>query len=624
MKAHLFFIALISSSSAFGFEVPYELREKYSDLYNKELKTHPDGSKEFGDARLFMRQGIRVLSLKGDRFEMAFQHGKLLKNEIPQGALPKIAAMIQNAAKNSFPDIPAIVDPIIEGIYRNYSRSILKHSSQNMGISQDEYLLEAYGLAEGSGYKLDKVVYAFLSPEILQLILGQQMRGSKNLPSPQMATNCTDFAIPPHQTATDDYIIGRNTDYSLSGYFDKYPTVVYYHPTDGAQNYMSITSAGLHTAGVVGYNQSGIYLGVHTIPTWDTSMQGHPVFDVGQFVLRNAKNLDEALEIFKSMPPAAGWAYTLVSSKEYRSASIELSNNAIAIRETSGDAHIQTNHFIDSSMISRNLDINATINEDTRARYTRTENLITASSELFNHKMAARILGDKIDPQTNKVRGIGNVVATNMTVTSAVLDIGRKSLYLGNGLAPTSLTQFVELPLIERFDVNSFPNESFETFGNGDYHQNHPSISKAEQLYIKAKNAFELDLDAKTSLRILGEVVTSDPDNAAYHFMRGLMAIKTGETTTAYQALNTCSSLQEKHYRLACNYFIARLDGNSGNYQDAIERLKSIIQTAQPSVEAPLIRAVNRTLKQLYRTRRSKLNPDTLSIFMPEADVVAY
>jgi tetratricopeptide (TPR) repeat protein len=617
-------LGLISSQLAMASNLPNDLKTQYQSLLEQPLVTNADGSKELGKARLYIRDGIRVLYLTGDRFEMAFQHGRLTADIFQSGAMPQIAKMIEKAAKNSFPDIPSLVDPIINGIYRTYSNSIVKHSAHKMSLLPKEYLVEAYGLAAGSGQPLKTIIHAFLAPEMLQVILGQQMRGVKNLPTPQAVAECTDFAVPATRTENGGFIIGRNTDYSLNGYFDRYPTVLYYNPTDGSQPHMAVTSAGVHTAGVVGYNKSGLFLAVHTIPTWDTSTKGFPVFDVSQHALRHAKTFDEAVTIFQSMPPAAGWAYTLVSSNENRTATIEVSNSRLSVRETTGSIHVQTNHYLSKSMLSRNLDINATINEDTRARFERVFKLLEDTPKGFTVQNAVSILGDKTDPYSDSIKGLGNVVATNFTVTSAVFDTGKKSLYLASGLAPTSLTPFIELPLIENFDPETFTKTPYEYLLDDHYHHSYPNESRAEQLYIQAKHAYEIELNHEKARDILEQITTLDINNPTYLYMLALMQIKTGHFEQAQQTLNDCVNQASGHYRLTCQYFSAKIHGVGGKRDVALNIFNAILLEADPSLEAPLIAATQKNIKTLRRLLPLRLNPDTLAIFMPEADVLAY
>ena len=55
-------------------------------------------------------------------------------------------------------------------------------------------------------------------------------------------------------------LVGRNLDYPLNGYFDRYPTVIYFQPPAPALAYMSFVSAGIHNAGITAYNEAGIFL----------------------------------------------------------------------------------------------------------------------------------------------------------------------------------------------------------------------------------------------------------------------------------------------------------------------------------------------------------------------------
>lgn len=624
MRLMITLLALSVGHNVSAENLPAELAAKYRSLMTLPVITHPDGSKSLGHAKLFTREGIRVLYLTGDRFEMAYQHGKLISDIFQDGAMPKIGSMIENTARNSFPKVPSVVNPIIKGIYKHYSEAIIKHAAKHVGMTVDQYIVEAYGLAAGSGYPIDKIVHAFLAPEILQVILGQQMRGQKNLPPPSAVNECTDFAVPPTATSSGGFIIGRNTDYSLNGYFDRFPTVIYYFPTDGAQPHMTVTSSGVHTAGVVGYNNAGLFIGVHTIPTWDTSENGHPVFDVGQYVLRNAKSFDEAIDIFKNHLPGAGWAYTLVSTFENRSATVELSNSEISVRETSGSHHIQSNHFLTSKMKSRNVDINASINEDTRARYERVKQLLESSERALDVRRAVDILADKTDPFTGNIRGLGNVVATHFTVTSTVFDTGLQALYFANGLAPTSLTRFIELPLIQNFDPETFSSQTYRTLINDSYHRDNPHQSLAERLYIEAKQAYEVELNAPKAREILRQVVSIDPNNHAYIYVLGLLEIKTRQLPSAQKTLEQCKTISIGHHKLTCGFFLAKILASRGERKNASRLLTEILVTADPKLEAPLIKATKDSLKKIKRLGKISLNPDTLSLFMPEGDVLTY
>ena len=92
-------------SPALRYQTPAAVRERYRYLYQEQVKPTPDGGATFHFARLWRREGLNILHLRGDRFEMAYQHGRLLKREISDGALT-MASLIFRTAPVYVPIIP--------------------------------------------------------------------------------------------------------------------------------------------------------------------------------------------------------------------------------------------------------------------------------------------------------------------------------------------------------------------------------------------------------------------------------------------------------------------------------------------------------------------------------------
>lgn len=618
----LMYAIIGGAQPAVGYETPESYKYKYKDLSTQDLIHNDDGSISFGVSKLFRRGGLRILHLKGDSYEMAFQHGRLLREEIKNGALPQTAMIVRNSVLNSFPVAPGLTDAVINVIYRLYSGSMVSYASKALGVSEDQFLADAYGMADAAGLSVDQVVHALTGPETLQVILGERLTGGSKLPAPLMVNECTDFSA--MALNKSGIVIGRNTDYPLNGTFDRFPTVIYYHPTDGDQKFMSITSAGLHTAGVVGLNESGLYLGIHTIPTRDVSKQGIPAFYIGERILRKARNFDAAVKMFASLRPAAGWSYTLVSLNERRSGTIEFNNKKFALRESNESWHVQTNHYLSEHMKGSNLDLNATINADTRARFNRTRDLLAHHDFSMTAERAVEILSDKIDPFSGQVRGLGNVIAVHTTLTSAVVDSAVRKIYVASGLAPVSTTPFIEVPFVEDFDPNKFSGNDFHVIENSSYHREYAHISEAEQLYIAAKTAYETELNPAKAASILSRVITIDPENPGYKFVLALMYLKSGDFSSAETALKISELSDDQHYRLASQYYLARIAAHRGERLVAEDYLEKVLRHGEPSMEGPLLQAAKASLKKIKRRGALRLNHQTIAVFMPEADVVQY
>lgn len=621
------FILLILSTSLYAYRTPNKVKERYADLYAQPVVSLADGTKAFHRGKLFRRQNLYVLSLQGDDFEMGYQHGKLLQNEIAQGAMPQLAQMVEKAVRNSFPQIPILTDLIIKFLYRTETDSIMKYGIDALGGDTDLFLAEAYGLSEGAELALDSVIHAAFGPESLQVILGKQK--SRQNEDDEIERNifgqtCTDFAARGSYTTTGDLIIGRNTDYPLNGTFDRYPTVIYYQPTDGNQKYLALTSAGVHVAGVVGMNESGLYLGIHTIPTLEVSEDGFPAFILGQYVLKKAKNFDEAVEIFKQHRTAAGWAYTLVSTKENRMGIVELTNKRVAVTETQKDLLVQTNHFVSAEMHHANLDLNATINEDTHTRADRVKELAKEKRGVLEPQEAIKILSDKWDRVNGQMSSFGNTVATHMTLSSMVVDTHNESLYVATGLAPVSLSNYVQVPSITTFNPNTFSADSFEILENSTFDIAYPKLAQAEQWYIEAKIAFDSDLNPRGAFEILQKAIDLVPDHSAFHFVRAIMALKAGLKEEAIKSFKELETLEHYHYSLLGHYYLGRIFAHDGQKDSALEKFQQVLTKADKEIESSLIKATETNLNKLSRPGNIKLNPATLSIFMPEADMIKY
>jgi len=100
---------------------------------------------------------------------------------------------------------------------------LLDWSFANAGVSQDEFLMPAWGLGEATGIDPRQFVEAAVNPETLLVLLGQRSpRGPDetslfNRPLAPPVGNCSEFAAWGSATANGKMLIARNTDYGLNG-----------------------------------------------------------------------------------------------------------------------------------------------------------------------------------------------------------------------------------------------------------------------------------------------------------------------------------------------------------------------------------------------------------------------
>ena len=93
-----------------------------------ETEISEDGdAKLFGGGGLEQRDGLYVLRLSGSPYEMGYQHGKLLSDEIRRGAVPYFDRAIDNLAPFSAMSVPL---RWLLGRYFDWTilRPLVKHS----------------------------------------------------------------------------------------------------------------------------------------------------------------------------------------------------------------------------------------------------------------------------------------------------------------------------------------------------------------------------------------------------------------------------------------------------------------------------------------------------------------
>lgn len=621
------FLMFFTSIDVFALpnKIPPEYESRYQYLYSQEVDSLSNDVKRFDKAKLFKRGRLNILYLHGDGFEMAYQHGRLLKSEINQGALVTLSEILTNTIYNTMGE-RGFVAEVAQRYAEGRLEEMFNATSKLEGAQPQLYFSQAYGLAAGSGMPLDKIFRAAFSPETLQVLLAETADTYNGFWPKGMgagAGQCSTFvAIDKTSGDRDALMIGRNTDYPLNGVYDQFPTVIYFDPTDGGQKFMTVATAGMHNAGVVGLNESGIFLSTHTVPVSVASAQGTVSFFVGQRVVRMARNLDEAIAIFRGFRPAAGWTFLIASAKEKRAISIEYNYTGMAIREQTGPYHVQTNHYFDPKMNKVYLHINQAVDEDSQARYSRIDDLLKVNSGRVDVKEAMAILGDKVEPVLNIQQAMPNTIAAMVNMTSMVYQPSKSLVYVADGTAPVSRGRYVALPSPDQFDPNRFGQQPFVAIGSNE-HRLDAAMDRAEQYFIRAKMEYEYHNDSKAAyswaLRALAEV----PDSSSYLFVSAMLALKAGLTVDAERLLVRLEShATDAHRRRLALFYHGRILAGARNAAKALEYFSAVEQDSR--ADQKLRDAARVAAKRTQDVPAYRINRNRLRIMMQQADMMSY
>ncbi|MCE9546728.1 MAG: hypothetical protein K8T25_14710 [Planctomycetia bacterium] len=607
-----------------------EVRRNYGHLYHRPVIEDAAGNRYFHRARLYRRHGLNILFLRGDYTEMALQHGRLLADVIPLGAPPQSARTVENAVANMLGRHSMFQHLLAEGIHRLITNRILTHASVAVRDELGEIGMfeEAIALSDATGVGVEQLVRGLFNPEVMLILAnhsndGRQLSARQLAVAAQVACHCTTFGAWGGSTTDGGLIVGRNLDYPLNGYFDRFPTVTYCEPT-GGQRYMSFVSAGVHNCGTTAYNEAGIFMSSHTIPTTDVSVHGVPAFITANQAVRYAKTFDDVVDLFRRMPPPTGWGFFVSSTREGRVGTIEMSNRQVVVRPSVGDSHVQTNHFRSSPLCDRNLFLNTSVVQDIEGRSQRIQQRLDEARGRMDAEEAVSVLGDQVDPYVNETRGLGSTVGVHTTMMSVVLDAARDRVLVSTGPAPAPHHPFVELPLIGTFDRRDFRRWPLRVTLNESFRKQHGEKLAAMETFIKAKRAYEQENDVARAYDLLQHAAEQDPPNPAYRFQLGIFALKNHRHVDAVRAFGDileCPYVPDQLRRLA-HYYRGRTFALLQESKQALADLGVIIGDAEadPRMRSAAQRAALRT-RLLGGWPLSKRS---LMIMMQHSDMLRY
>lgn len=228
--------------------------------------------REHGPAYLEQIGTERVLHLEGSHYDMGFQHGALMKDEI-----------VQAAAR-----IMAIGNISWKG---NFAESLDEAWNRTSAHLPEKYKEELRGMADATGLPLADVQRFTIFPELF---------------------HCSGFALWGKATADGELLHGRVLDYMRSAGLDKWALVIIQKP-QGANAFVNVAYSGL-VGSVTGMNDQQIgvgEMGGGGAGKWD----GMPMTFLVRECLESGNTLDDVMRIMRDTPRTCEYYYVISDAK---------------------------------------------------------------------------------------------------------------------------------------------------------------------------------------------------------------------------------------------------------------------------------------------------------------------
>ena len=465
-------------------------------LRHIETRPTPDDCRADSRLEVWEAAGKRffVLAQKGRFVDLCFDHGRLLARELEDGVFPEILATIAHDVDAGRDVGTGLVDKVQGAFFNRLSQDVLRSTSDEFrrGVESlergylaglDNPLFDgtavehacvaidtgnvASGFEQIRRYRRNSTRYAYWRNYVTSALMfyrwgrayadaGQVhddvpltawLDGAPGAGGLQRAgMGCTGFWAAPGQTAGGLGLHARNFDGAFFSW-NRYPVLSLIDETPenaSWQRYAAVGTAGLvYSGGISGMNEAGIAASLHQMSTVNFTVgDGSGNFDVAPYVqqriLREARSLDEAVDIARERKHFASWTILVSHAPSGQALRIELnggqddSGRSVQRVEASPEAErmIQTNHFLSDALMERHkffedAHFTKTVGKwmETRARFATAEAEVSqavGAGELGTERALGILAGHADGALDGERRSFGRTVCKAYSLMSSI------------------------------------------------------------------------------------------------------------------------------------------------------------------------------------------------------------
>jgi predicted choloylglycine hydrolase len=318
--------------------------------------------------------GIYVLTLEGSHYDMGFQQGSLLKDEITLVYKEYLYKKVFEEWTKQF----AILGKGGPKAYSNPRGALLDHAKAMEPFIPEEFKEEMHGLADGAGLKYEDV-----------LILSSHVD--------YFAILCSTFVARGTRTADGSLIEGRNLDWAKGGLkeLDAYTTVVVRKPDKG-RAFASVIYPGI-VGDLTTINDAGVTveLNFSMAVEEENGDIGVPALILVRMLAQYAENVDQAEKIIRDSKRIAGYNVVVTDGKTNQARLIELTAKTVDTLDFNEDALYTTNHFITPALAGKNIEAgNFSSSSPSPERYARLGELLAEHNGAITPEIAQAMMHD--------------------------------------------------------------------------------------------------------------------------------------------------------------------------------------------------------------------------------------
>lgn len=554
-------------------------------------------------AQLRTIRGVHFIRVQGDAVERARMHAALLKERILSGAIPALAKKNEWIIRRS-PGLTQ-VRPFQEAVIWFYNHLLMPHLARRMPREIRE-LMRA--MAEESGLPLRTFQKSLFQADAFMLLCRVSVM-KYTLGGRFMAAGlpgCTSAVALKDWTKSGRLLACRNQDYPMVGPWESNTTVIFNEPTEkGHIPHVSISTAGVHTAGLTALNREGITLFTHAHFGRNVTLRGMPVIDIGNEIVRRSRTLSEAIDIARHCRPYANWSFIVSSARENAAAVIEMTPNKTRVRSPQDGFLAHSNFFHSEELQKDEALMSGGYADDLEARICRIKEVIEENRGAVEPSHLALALGDQVDPFTGEERVVGNTVSVPTTIKSTVFDPLAQKLWVScRQETPTGLGDFLEVD-VDRFWDQSTSEEEWPSMPG--YTPRNSRLTEGLRHYREAYRAFHMENHEpdylERTLAALRKATRAYPEDGHLWVQAAILAFRCQQFGEAREYLERAKGLKlSRHIEGVRDLFLARCLDIEGKRQEAQSIYRQGIDTRDPMLRKAMRKGMRKPYRANYAT----------------------
>ncbi len=529
---------------------------------------------------------IRVLKVAGSSYDMGYQHGVLLAEEIRRGPIPYFRKMVEKLiGKGTLGPASGLVWPALQQtVGRRVARELPRFAIETLN-----------GVADGAGLDRQTFIDGCTMPDSVMWVAARlmQMRGGGPATAHRISLElgCTSAVAWGGATKDGALLHARNFDYHGVGNWPSTKTVIFHEPDEG-QRYVSVAAAGVALGGITAMNESGLSLTVHQHMFTDkTRLGGVPIGLVGDVVMREARDLDDAREILDAHTPIGCWTYVVTDgqSKEVLCYEENPDRNAPRRTEEADETFGYANIYLDPELGQTEMNLYGSYWRHNQGRHRRVHELLDEGAGALDPQGMAEILGDTGQGDCR----VRDSIAMVMTVGSVVFRPEDGTVWIGTGDAPTSHGTFLPFSLAREGHAPERGELLVEAEGAD-------AFERFRRTYV----AYVDDDDIPAARDHMREACELEPEQALYHSLSGLLALNDGDGRAAERAFDRALEIGHVDPERVANFHLWR-----GRSRDIAGERAAAIADYRWCLghygDAPVHRAARKGLKKAFTVKQA-------------------